>query len=107
MSSRTYKRTQIWCILALMADDRMYLKCEGCGQTFYLASYSGSIWGVAGYAEQFFADFNEFLDEHSLPCMKFTLDQWEPDTPFSLEYESLPQFPLPGDRPPLRVEVED
>lgn len=89
-----------------MADNRMYLKCEGCGEEFYLARYSSSVWRVAGYAKQFFADFDEFLEDHSLPCIRFTLSRWG-DTPFSLEYESLPLFPLPGDRPPLRVEVED
>ena len=64
-----------------MANNRMYMKCNRCGETFFLAKSMGSGFYTWSFNVN---DFNKFLDKHAY-C--FGGDEGD----FSLEYEEPPQ----------------
>lgn len=52
-----------------MANNRMYLKCRGCGATFLLGSCMVTPYTVGSYRKDFKESLNNFYEEHYL-CSK-------------------------------------
>jgi len=62
-----------------MANNRMYLKCKGCGEKFCFAKYYPSTkWYIRQDDNK---EFNEWLDKHTYCGMEHIEDNFE------LEYE--------------------
>jgi hypothetical protein len=67
-----------------MANNRMYMKCNSCGETFFLAKSMGEGFYTWSFNVN---DFNKFLEKHAY-C--YGGDEGD----FSLEYEEPPQKPV-------------
>src|SRR5690349_263202 len=48
-----------------MANNRMYLACAECAETFFLGKYYPPNWELASWTEDFIVKFNQFMFQHS------------------------------------------
>ena len=71
-----------------MANNRMYMKCNICGETFFLAKSLGSGFYTSRLNVN---DFNIFLEKHAYCCAEGKCGD---EGDFSLEYEEPPQRPV-------------
>jgi hypothetical protein len=78
-----------------MANNRMYLKCKGCGEEFMLAKCFGEGYYMDDYLEAYHGKttmerLNNFFDEHHI-CYKNETDDnpmnWHYENGFELTYE--------------------
>jgi hypothetical protein len=51
-----------------VADNRVYLRCRACGDTTYLAKYSGQGWWHPDPA-RLGPDLNQWFDQHEEHCL--------------------------------------
>lgn len=77
-----------------MADNRMYLRCKGCGAEMTLAKMGfGQDWYNVKTDEAKGRELNEFLEAHSHCCDDVDPDlldwkDWRQARPFELVYEN-------------------
>lgn len=70
-----------------MANNRIYLKCKACGETFYLGKHYGAGWYYDNYYPEkgsLEKQLNDFYDKHCY-CNGFPLECFE------VEYECPPK----------------
>lgn len=52
-----------------MANNRLYLKCDECGELFMLGKHFGGAWGIVNYDElPFLSKLDLFFEKHFLTC---------------------------------------
>lgn len=86
-----------------MADNRMYLRCRGCGEAMVLAKMNTGVgWYSVMSAEQKGQELLDFIEKHHTCCNN--IDEYaryvETDRnfePFDLIYENDPDFALGED----------
>jgi hypothetical protein len=80
-----------------MADNRMYLRCKGCGAEMMLAKMGGNWmdWFFVKTDEAKGRELSEFLDAHSHCCddvdpnlLDWDWKDWQDARPFELVYEN-------------------
>ena len=83
-----------------MADNRMYLRCRGCGEAMVLAKmHTGMGWYSVMSAEQKGQELLDFIEKHHTCCNN--IDEYTRHVefdrdfePFDLIYENDPDFAL-------------
>lgn len=71
-----------------MANDRIYIKCKGCGDTLYIGKSMGAGFYYPGYTKPLEKSLNDFYDEHTFCCGHDEGD-------FEIVYESEKTEPKP------------
>lgn len=52
-----------------MANNRLYIKCDECGELFFLGKHFGGAWDIVNYDElPFLTKLNMFFEKHYLIC---------------------------------------
>ena len=81
-----------------MADNRMYLRCKGCGAKLFLAKLQLSIgwFGIKPFGEKG-AELYEFINKHEHCCdgVEDSLKDWDRPRdarPFEIVYENDPDY---------------
>ena len=86
-----------------MADNRMYLRCRGCGDAIVLAKMHTSMgWYSVMSAEQMGQELFDFIEKHHTCCNNIDKYDRHVETdcdfePFDLIYENSPDFALGED----------
>ena len=83
-----------------MANNRMYLRCKGCGKEMVLAKmFPGTGYYFTKTAEEKGRELADFLKEHSIRCHEYdkdgaaTCNAFDEDfEPFELVYENNPNY---------------
>lgn len=73
-----------------MANNRMYIRCRGCGEELYLGKHFGDCWYYSGYNSGITLEekLNDFYEKHAY-CGGYPLECFE----IKYEYDQMPDHP--------------